>query len=865
MAASVLNTVARAGEGVVCSNPDPTCTIYVRAGATAPTGPCAGRTPETAYPTIRQGGAAVRNKGDNVCVEAGTYIEGDVTVGSGGTAGFPVVVRALGEVLMRPPGDASTDCLTIPTTGFLLLGRQHVTIEGFDLSGYCDAGIQVRSNPQETLNSSGITLRDNVVRGTRFGRGIDVAGEGPMEVSGNLVTDNRGSGISLQGCVRAPDVEPKCMPQTTDPIDGKIIGNEARGNGSHGLFVRGANDARVENNVVYENAGAGLQLNASAGTLIFNNLLFSNAADGIRVGASDRGTEGEPLPPAGSPSATIVNNTIYGHGEWGIEIGEPNAGSPGAVVLNNIVQNNGISTPDALPGEIGVLNESAAATPSTCGYVAGFNLVRNAGDGQNYGPSTPSNVYDLHADASFVDTSTVEGFRLTAGSPAIDAGYDDVDVVQISGSTRQNGAIDAGRADLGFHFGADANGSPRIDSTIMPIYVRASGRDSNRRPTTPATALASIRVAARDYARAGVEVVVGPGIYAEGQISTRTETPAGSFLFRADPSGRRTGDPPGTVRVSAECDDGPCDTGFLIQDSCRVRVEGFQVTGAREAGIFVGDRADDAVIAHNQVFDNLQRGIQVTNAKRVRIFDNLVYSNGEAGAGGGIQLGGRCPVSEPLCTTAGSPDAVVTFNTVFGNEVNGVFIGAGAGDSSGATFAYNISIENRSGNAIQVGNNVTREIHLVGFESGFNVVDSFSDFREVDMDFDYFWLGLGDPLFVDPEAGRFELDLDGIAAIDAAEDITAKAAGLDARSTRTDRAPDSGAADLGYHYPILDVQLAGDCDGNGVVTISELVTGVNIALGRRPLEECPAFDTNGDGRVGIEELVQAVNAALLVT
>ncbi|MBI4518264.1 MAG: hypothetical protein HY699_20890 [Deltaproteobacteria bacterium] len=55
---------------------------------------------------------------------------------------------------------------------------------------------------------------------------------------------------------------------------------------------------------------------------------------------------------------------------------------------------------------------------------------------------------------------------------------------------------------------------------------------------------------------------------------------------------------------------------------------------------------------------------------------------------------------------------------------------------------------------------------------------------------------------------------------------------------------------------------AGDCDGGAEVTVDELVTGVNIALGNLALAACPAFDTTIDGEVTIEELVAAVNAAL---
>jgi hypothetical protein len=55
---------------------------------------------------------------------------------------------------------------------------------------------------------------------------------------------------------------------------------------------------------------------------------------------------------------------------------------------------------------------------------------------------------------------------------------------------------------------------------------------------------------------------------------------------------------------------------------------------------------------------------------------------------------------------------------------------------------------------------------------------------------------------------------------------------------------------------------AGDCNGNGVVAINELISGVRISLGEAALSSCPAFDTNGNGQVSIGELIQAVNAAL---
>jgi parallel beta-helix repeat protein len=58
------------------------------------------------------------------------------------------------------------------------------------------------------------------------------------------------------------------------------------------------------------------------------------------------------------------------------------------------------------------------------------------------------------------------------------------------------------------------------------------------------------------------------------------------------------------------------------------------------------------------------------------------------------------------------------------------------------------------------------------------------------------------------------------------------------------------------------VGCGGDCNGDGQVTINELLLGVNIALGSRPVADCSSVDGDGDGHVQIGELIQAVNHAL---
>ncbi len=52
----------------------------------------------------------------------------------------------------------------------------------------------------------------------------------------------------------------------------------------------------------------------------------------------------------------------------------------------------------------------------------------------------------------------------------------------------------------------------------------------------------------------------------------------------------------------------------------------------------------------------------------------------------------------------------------------------------------------------------------------------------------------------------------------------------------------------------------GDCNQDGKVSVDELVTGVNIALGRASMDGCRAMDTDCDEQLGIDEVVAAVRS-----
>lgn len=54
----------------------------------------------------------------------------------------------------------------------------------------------------------------------------------------------------------------------------------------------------------------------------------------------------------------------------------------------------------------------------------------------------------------------------------------------------------------------------------------------------------------------------------------------------------------------------------------------------------------------------------------------------------------------------------------------------------------------------------------------------------------------------------------------------------------------------------------GDCDGDGEVTVDNIIVMVNIALETQPISACTAGDANRDTLITVDEIVTAVNSAL---
>jgi hypothetical protein len=79
-----------------------------------------------------------------------------------------------------------------------------------------------------------------------------------------------------------------------------------------------------------------------------------------------------------------------------------------------------------------------------------------------------------------------------------------------------------------------------------------------------------------------------------------------------------------------------------------------------------------------------------------------------------------------------------------------------------------------------------------------------------------------------------------------------------------DPQPRNNAGDLGTLGDCASApSCVGDCNVDDQVTVDEVISGVNIALGQGELASCTAMDGDMSGTVTVDEILSAVNSALV--
>jgi hypothetical protein len=213
-----------------------------------------------------------------------------------------------------------------------------------------------------------------------------------------------------------------------------VIGNDIFGNASAGIRLkadttgygcggprRGLVNGLVSGNWIHGNL-YGIQGLASLGpyetmgtisATIQNNLIVNNTEDGVRFDADQGSHSGN----FAELAAKMINNTIIGNVGSGISSATNIIN--GFSILNNLVvkNNNGISLD---------------AVVTTTNFVVSCNDVWANGLGNwvycpAYGTLSTNNLNGTAADASLNITADpllggIDGYHLTAGSPAVDAG-----------------------------------------------------------------------------------------------------------------------------------------------------------------------------------------------------------------------------------------------------------------------------------------------------------------------------------------------------------------------------------------------------------------------------------------------------------
>jgi len=694
------------------------------------------------------------------------------------------------------------------TAGVTILHGGRMELSGNEIADTDGHGVIVGSELEPALS---LILAGNSVRRSRQ-TGLNLWVAESVRLESNQIFDAGTVGVAI----RAPGAT----------ATGSLVGNTVARNPVDGFNVFGVQGALIQNNVLFSNGDSGLVLRGAPNARIVNNLIYANGRFGVSIGTGDTAT-------IASPAAFLASNTFYRNGQFGVVIGTATLGpaeqplpqSPGALIVNNAFEGNGFDAIDNNGGGIGVARGSLGR------MVMAFNF-----NPDGYSDGIRVSPYDRRTSPGFVDPDGADGilgglgyadddFHLRAvpaeeRSAAIDAGSGEAADIGITGSCVAGAAIDSGAIDVCFHYGADAEQVVQVTIPELPqfTFVRTSGSVDND-GLSPQNAFASLYDAGLK-ATSGTTIVIGPGTYREGDIRVRLNVSDVTFL--ADPSGSLTGDPPGPVLIDATGGERclpsaggttclPCDdTGFVLVDAPNTTIDGFHITGARQAGIQVRRGSGGAVIRNNVVFSNGLRGIESLIGGSptagdppidgVSFLNNLVYANGS----GGIR------VSETV-------NAVVQNNTVYGNGTatamsTAIFIGNpnSAIPTRGVVVQRNIVQANRDVGILVDGS--AREGYVTGFNVALGLTNPLLAYagNTPRADSDH----LGDALFVDPAGADGILGAAGFRDDDfrlqQGGSVVSPAVDIDYGeldiwqhgTTASSGLPDLGPADAGYHYPL---------------------------------------------------------------
>ena len=276
----------------------------------------------------------------------------------------------------------------------------------------------------------------------------------------------------------------------------------------------------------------------------------------------------------------------------------------------------------------------------------------------------------------------------------------------------------------------------------------------------------------------GQTLYVAPGSYAA--LKLRAGDVQGPIAVIADVTGQVTGTSPAPVLIDAR----GTTSAISLTSVDDLTFDGLTVRGATDSAILV-DSGTGITIRNCTVESNDGDGIVVQDSDSTLVFDNLAHDN----VGAGIVL-------------LGSAATQVINNTSY-NNAQGVFIGSSnTFDSSDVLVKSNIFNKNDPGDGSAAGI-VAETASLSGYDGDYNLnTDGYDGPSAGDNDLD------ADPLFILPSSDDFHVlppgpdGSGGSPVINKGDPATDGdlVAQLQVRTVRSDRFPDTGRVDIGFHY-----------------------------------------------------------------
>ncbi|MCC6749125.1 MAG: right-handed parallel beta-helix repeat-containing protein [Deltaproteobacteria bacterium] len=349
-------------------------------------------------------GASLLKAGDTLIIGAGTYAERLVVSEVPGTATAPVTIKAApGAVVVfdgsRVPVDdaglihvefSSYVTLTGLTArlsryyGINVSGSSNVTLSAMKVDTSQHGGIVVdQGSAYVVVTGCDVNRADSCGSGCGVHEGLTVSESNSVTVANNRIHDGTMEGIDVKDGSKGADV----------------YGNTVYNNGAVGIYLNHTTGSRFYRNRVYNNGASGFQLTVGDGAmgaaLTTGNKIYLNVVTGNRF----CGVEFWPAGAGSLSGNAIYNNVFYANKQYALEFSDQSSMVKATLVRNNI----------SMANPLGGFTGKAAAV----------NTISN----NLFSGSAPAGQAAVVGDAKFVN-ATAGDFRLQAGSPAIDKGYD---------------------------------------------------------------------------------------------------------------------------------------------------------------------------------------------------------------------------------------------------------------------------------------------------------------------------------------------------------------------------------------------------------------------------------------------------------